>query len=98
MRLVRKLGLPTVDVYDEERDSGWPSIRNDNLAIGRLAAQHLLERGLKNFAFCGLHGSHWSNRRLEGFRAGLAESGFAVRLFQSDKALLMGLLAQVVGE
>ncbi len=81
VRLVRKLGLPTVDVYDEERDSGWPSIRNDNPAIGRSAAQHLLERGLRHFAFCGLNGSNWSNRRLEGFRTGLAESGFTCESF-----------------
>lgn len=26
VRLVRKLNLPTVDVYDEQRNFGWPSV------------------------------------------------------------------------
>ena len=48
----------------------------DNAAIGRLAAQHLTERGFRHLAFVGEKGVDWSAGRAEGFqtcwRAGLA--------------------------
>ncbi len=90
VRLVRKLNLPTVDVYDEQRDFGWPSVRNDNQAIGRLAAQHLIERGLRNFAFCGLHGSHWSNERLTGYRKALAAANLSCDSFEQKERFSWG--------
>ncbi len=49
---------------------------SDNLAIGKLAAEHLLSCGLKNFLYVG--GRNWDDERLrfDGFQNGLAESGF----------------------
>jgi LacI family transcriptional regulator len=40
----------------------------DDLAIGRLAAEHLLARGYRNFAFVGRGDAHYAKQRLEGFR------------------------------
>lgn len=58
----------------------FSSIRIDDRAGGRLAAQYLLEKGHRRFAFVGdadlpdyaIHTSDW---RLEGFRQALAEAG-----------------------
>jgi LacI family transcriptional regulator len=48
-------------------------VRADSYAAGRIAADHLLERGFVHFAFCGFHGRIWSQRRREGFHACLQE-------------------------
>jgi DNA-binding LacI/PurR family transcriptional regulator len=61
----------------------FSSIRIDDRAGGRLAAQFLLEKGHRRFAFVGdadlpnfaIHTSDW---RLEGFRQGLAEAGVSL--------------------
>jgi LacI family transcriptional regulator len=40
----------------------------DNVGIGRLAAEHLTERGFRHLAFVGEKGSEWSAERAEGFQ------------------------------
>jgi len=40
----------------------------DNAAIGRLAAEHLTERGFRHLAFVGEKGVNWSAERDEGFQ------------------------------
>jgi LacI family transcriptional regulator len=57
------------------------AIEVDNVAGGRLAAQHLIERGRKRFAYIGEvgipdHIVYLSDLRLEGFVQGLREGGF----------------------
>jgi LacI family transcriptional regulator len=37
-------------------------------AIGRLAADHVLERGFRNVAYCGFEGEAWCDARLAGVR------------------------------
>jgi LacI family transcriptional regulator len=65
-RLART-GLPTVGLFDRvERRAGIPMILNDNRAVGRVAAQHLLDRGLRHLAYTGVRGEHWSELRLSG--------------------------------
>ncbi len=39
----------------------------NDAAIGRMAANHLLERGFRRFGFCGFRGEAWSKRREEAF-------------------------------
>jgi LacI family transcriptional regulator len=45
----------------------------DDVAIGRLAAEHLVARGYKNFAFVGRGDAHYAKQRLEGFRSVVGE-------------------------
>ncbi len=54
----------------------------DSKKAGRMAAEHLLERGFKNFGFCGYSSRIWSRRRLEGFQQRLAEAGFNCLAYQ----------------
>ena len=37
------------------------------VAIGRLGAEHLRERGFRHLAFCGFSGETWSQQRRDGF-------------------------------
>jgi LacI family transcriptional regulator len=57
-------------------------IRADSNRAGLLAAEHFLERGFWNFAFCGYEGRVWSQRRQEGFTQRLREAGFSCQVFQ----------------
>jgi LacI family transcriptional regulator len=61
--------LPSLDV---------PRVGVDNVGGGRLAAEHLLERGLRHFAFLG-HARHaYSLDREAGFRQALEAAGYGV--------------------
>lgn len=71
----RELGIPLVDLNDVPPFPGVPKIRPDNVAIGHLGAEHLLERGFRHFAFCGFHGEGWSCERRDGFVEGLQLAG-----------------------
>lgn len=82
-RLMRRRRIPTVDLTDVSGPLGLPRISTDHLAVGQLAAVHLLERGFRNFACCGFSGHQWSRLRREGLVAALAASGFNCEVFES---------------
>jgi LacI family transcriptional regulator len=75
LEIIEKTGVPTVDLGDIRNDQTLPSVRNDHHAIGRLAAMHLADKGLEQFAFAGFSEHHWSAARLKGFVEGLRERG-----------------------
>lgn len=64
---IQRTGVPLVEVTDRRGDSDLPQVRSDDAAIGRMGAEHLLERGFKRFAFCGFKGEAWSQRREAAF-------------------------------
>ncbi len=68
------LGLPTVAYSCYERRANVVSVDVDNVAVGVLAAQHLLDRGLRSFAYIG-RGFPYSDQRGEGFKRTLARAG-----------------------
>src|SRR5699024_10657917 len=47
-----------------------------------LAANHFIERGFKNYGFCGVSDTRFSWLRLSGFSNILAKSGFAPDVFE----------------
>lgn len=79
---IRKLRLPcVVSNYLSETILGMPNIVSDHRAIGAMAAQHLLERGFRHFAFCGYPGLFWSDQRLDGFERTLRQAGHSVDVY-----------------
>jgi LacI family transcriptional regulator len=68
-----ELGCPVVIVPSDEPVAGVFRVDVDDVAIGRLAAEHLVARGYKNFAFVGRGDAHYAKQRLEGFRAMVGE-------------------------
>jgi LacI family transcriptional regulator len=61
------------------RNSIIPYFFNNQRAIGIMAADHLLERGFSNFAYCGYSreiARLWSDERREGFAARVQKLGF----------------------
>lgn len=67
LEAIARTKVPLVDVTDRRADQPLPQVRSDDAAIGRLGAEHLLERGFARFGFCGFSGEAWSNRREEAF-------------------------------
>jgi len=65
---VRATRLPVVDVSAGRFLEEVPWLETDDAAIATLAAEHLLERGFRNLAFCGDPGFRWSTWREEKFR------------------------------
>jgi LacI family transcriptional regulator len=64
--LLLKSGVPVVNLRGTIGELPFPYVGPDHDQIAKLAAEHLLERGLKNFAFCG---------KLTGIHPGLDERG-----------------------
>ncbi|TWU33383.1 AraC family transcriptional regulator [Novipirellula artificiosorum] len=60
-------GVAVVELTDRGEDFGFPLIRSNDKMVGRMAADHLLSRGFRNFAFCGFDNEGWSSRREEAF-------------------------------
>jgi LacI family transcriptional regulator len=75
--------IPVVDLNDQYGNLGLPRVSSDMRAIGRAAAQHLLDRGFKNVAFCGFSSEAWSKLRCEGVIEALKEGGTFCGTFES---------------
>jgi LacI family transcriptional regulator len=76
IRASRRAGLPTVGLYDRSEDRlRLPMILNDNLAVGRMAARHLADRGFRHLAYYGVRGERWSELRLEGVASAASAAG-----------------------
>ena len=69
---IARRGLPVVNVAGSDAGRTFPQVRFDDVAIGRMAAAHLAERGLRSIAFCGLAGVAWSGDRERGVVAAAA--------------------------
>src|SRR5205807_460870 len=74
-RAIRKLTLPTVDLYGWLPGVDWPCLRADNAQVVRLAADHLLERGFRHLAYCGFTGVNYSDERSRLFRRIIRQAG-----------------------
>ena len=86
IELIRRLGIPTVNLTDIFADQGLPAVLNNHDQIGRVAARHLIDKGLTRFAFAGFSDHHWSRLRLDGFRDEITSMQSGVAEFQSDWA------------
>src|SRR5437764_2898615 len=74
-------GIPVVDVVGVLRHEHVPLVHTNDHSVGRLGAEHLLERGFVNFGFCEYLREFWSVHRREGFAAALADRGIACQVY-----------------
>jgi len=74
-------GLPIIFAqHNKESYAPYPAIITDSAAIGAMAAEHFLDRGFQNFAYCGLEELLWSRQRAEHFARRLRQAGFEVNV------------------
>jgi len=81
---VRAKRLPTVNVSGSELAREFPAVIADGAALGRLAAAHLLERGLRHFAYCGDCRFAWAQDYQQHFTAALRRAGHDCAVFDSQ--------------
>jgi len=79
--MVQDFGIPIVDIvgFMKER-STIPLVHTNDRSVGRLGAEHLLERGFRRFAFIE-HPFFWSADRRAGFVETVSAQGFETDLY-----------------
>ena len=65
---------------------GFINVTVDNHAVGRLAAEHLLQCGFHHFAYCGFGGIYWSAKRGEAFCARIRRAKYSCQVYVPPKA------------
>jgi LacI family transcriptional regulator len=82
-------GLPTIALdisqnfpLDALKGARMSEIVSDSHNAAVMAAEHLLDLGLHNFAFVGENFRHWSENREQGFVERLKRAGFSPRIYE----------------
>jgi LacI family transcriptional regulator len=78
---VKRAGLPAVDISPAHRHVELPRVSTDDVAVGRLAAAHLLSLGLPHFAFYGRRSDYFSLLREQGFKQAIGAAGLSFHVF-----------------
>src|SRR6476646_9462741 len=78
---VMRANLPAVDIAGVRGDPDLPRVTTDDIAVGRLAATHLLSLGLANFAFFGTRPDYFSLLREQGFKQAIQAAGLSSHAF-----------------
>ncbi|MCA9131971.1 MAG: XylR family transcriptional regulator [Planctomycetales bacterium] len=85
LRQIQRLKLPAVDLFEHGRGGGFPGVITNNRTIAQMAADHLLDRRLEQFAYCGLPGVYSSEARSKCFVEHLRERGFEVHVYTNPR-------------
>ncbi|MDR3639267.1 MAG: substrate-binding domain-containing protein [Isosphaeraceae bacterium] len=81
---LRRLGVPVVNVSRSTvPEYDFPQVALDERAVGHLAAEHLLQQGLRQFAYCGLPSqANYNDTCGPAFADRLAREGRPCHVFQ----------------
>lgn len=83
-KVFRHIQVPVVDLYGRPHNfSTIPQIICNDTIVSDLAAQHLVERGLRHFAFCGFAAHIYSERRKIAFVSNLRQANRDVYVYDS---------------
>src|SRR5438105_506797 len=86
LRIARRMSIPVVNLAGGNAGCyGVPRVMVNHLKIGRIAAEHLLERGLRHLAYYGVGGRWFSAQRERGFAQRAAEAGVRVTVFRPSR-------------
>ena len=76
------IGLPVIDVLGDWPTAAIPIVQVDDNSVADLAASHLLERGFRQFGFCGIGGRHWALKRQTAFVETIGAAGYPCAVYQ----------------
>jgi len=82
-RAVVRVGVPTVDVSAARLVPGIPWVETDDEAFAQAAAEHLIERGFRQFGFCGDPRFNWSKWRRRHFERFVVQAGGTCHVYES---------------
>ena len=74
---VQEMNMPVVNISGTLAQTPVPRVSLDNGLVGRLAAEHLIERGFQQFAYYGLRNVAYSEVRRQAFEDRLEQAGFS---------------------
>lgn len=77
--------IPVVDIRGRLALRGVAVVATDHDEIARLTAEHLLERGFRQFAYCGYEGAEYSTVRRDAFARVVRQAGFPCRIFSTSE-------------
>ena len=75
-------GSPVVDCLCTTSEPRFATVKTDADAIGRLAAEHLIQHRFSNFAFCGYRSVVFSTRRRNAFASFLEKNGIRPSIYR----------------
>ncbi|MCC7086614.1 MAG: DNA-binding transcriptional regulator [Pirellulales bacterium] len=81
IQVVASLKVPAIDTLHHYAELGVPLVIPDHQAIAATAAEHLLDRSFRHFAFVGVERAHWSKSRRDAFVAVLRRAGFPCQVY-----------------
>jgi len=82
-RALAATGKPVVDVFYNLPDYGFAIVKEKHEAIGRLAAEHFIDRRFKHFAYCPYGAGKTSVYCRTAFAQRLRREGFSCDVFAS---------------
>lgn len=86
-RAVAELGAPAVDLRGSHRPQGGAMLDTDPRIVTRMAAEHFLDVGFRNFAYIGYPGVDFSDLRIAAFREYLNSRGLDVSVYSQTPQL-----------
>ncbi len=84
-KAARQTGVPMVSVSASGLARDVPTVISDSEAVARMAAEHLIDRGFRNFGYCGDARFTWSNEHGKHFERTLRQAGYSCSHFPSLK-------------
>lgn len=83
-----KLEVPTIlAIHSSSYPKDLPVIKTDSFSIAKMASDHLIGKGLKNFAFCGFDDYDWSKERGLYFSHFNSEAGYKTHIYIHPKRI-----------
>jgi LacI family transcriptional regulator len=68
LQVAEELACPVVNVSGVFEDTDFPSVRTDYQKVGAMAAEHILKRGFKRFAYYGVKRVWYADEIARGFK------------------------------
>ena len=87
MEEVLDLGITTI-CLGEDNPPNTHTVTSDDALSAVMAADHLLERNFRHFAYIGIEGYVWSDIRRENFSSRIHEAGYDLRILEPCKKTL----------
>lgn len=89
-------GRPVIDLLTDVAHPQTVHVGSSHVHCGRLAAQHLLARHFRKFAFCGWDGLRFSQSREKAFAEELARKGFDCHVYRSPRTSIRQYVGRFV--
>ena len=83
---IRRKQSPVIDVSAARLVEEIPWVETNDQEIANLAAEHLIEKGFRHFAFCGDEAFNWSTWRSEHFSERMDASNFKCNVFRQARS------------